>query len=440
MSGPLSGIRVVDFSRVLAGPLCARTLLDLGAEVIKIEPPSPDVSRFAFPSTPGMSGYYAQQNVGKRNVSIDLNVPGARELALRLCDTADVVVENFRAGTLRYFGLDYETLAARNPRLIYVSITGYGQGGPWQGRMAYAPTVQAEAGFTHNSLRHYGEALGEPRTDSLSHADVYAGLQAMRLLPEDFFSAVAILAALHRRETTGTGQYIDVAMAATLMAVNERAHVDLNDADLCDEPAILGATDCPFFTGPGGEHFTVATSLVGSRTFPSYLRAMRRADLADDPRFATAAARRENFAELHRIVQNWILTFADVGALDAQLDEAKIAFGEVRSLKRLSEMEWAEYWDAVQEVSDRNGGSYRLPGRPWRFSGEKLKPLGEPAFQGEHNREVFVELGLCDAEIDRYVASGALVSTSLPKAVIANKRQLVSSPVTDIRRHMEHET
>jgi len=348
-----------------------------------------------------MSGYYAQQNAGKRNVSIDLNVPGARELALRLCDSADVVVENFRAGTLRYFGLDYETLTARNPRLIYASITGYGQGGPWPGRMAYAPTVQAEAGLTHNSIRHYGKVLGEPRTDSLSHADVYAGLQA----------AIAILAALHRREATGTGQHIDVAMAATLMAVNERAHVDLNDADLGDEPAILGATDCPFFMGPSGEHFTVATSLVGSRTFPSYLRAMRRADLADDPRFATAAARRANFAELHRIVQ-----------------------------KALSEMEWADYWGAVQEVSDRNGGTYRLPGRPWRFSREQLAPLGDPAFQGEHNREVLAELGLSDAEIDRYVASGALVSASLPKAVIANKRQLVSSPVTDIRRHMEHET
>jgi crotonobetainyl-CoA:carnitine CoA-transferase CaiB-like acyl-CoA transferase len=407
MSGPLSGIRVVDFSRVLAGPLCARTLLDLGAEVIKIEPPRPDISRFAFPSTSGMSGYYAQQNAGKRNVSIDLNVPGARALALRLCDTADVVVENFRAGTLGFFRLDYETLAARNPRLIYASITGYGQGGPWQGRMAYAPTVQAEAGFTANSIRHYGEVLGEPRTDSLSHADVYAGLQA----------AIAILAALHRRATTGTGQYIDVAMAATLMAVNERAHVDLNDADLGAEPAILGATDCPFFTGPGGENFTVATSLVGSRTFPSYLRAMRRADLADDPRFATAAARRAHFAELHHIVQTWILTFRDIGALDAQLDEAKIALGEVRSLKKLSGMEWAEYWGAIQEVSDRNGGTYRLPGRPWRFSREHLEPLGDPAFQGEHNRKVFGELGLSEDEIDSYIASGALVSVSIPATV-----------------------
>jgi crotonobetainyl-CoA:carnitine CoA-transferase CaiB-like acyl-CoA transferase len=351
-----------------------------------------------------MSGYYAQQNAGKRNVSIDLNVPGARALALRLCDTADVVVENFRAGTLGFFGLDFETLAARNPRLIYASITGYGQGGPWQGRMAYAPTVQAEAGFTANSIRHYGEALDEPRTDSLSHADVYAGLQA----------AVAILAALHRRSTTGTGQYIDIAMAATLMAINERAHVELNDADLGDEPAILGATDCPFFKGPGGEHFTVATSLVGSRTFPSYLRAMRRADLADDPRFATAAARKAHFAALHHIVQTWILTFGDIGALDAQLDEAKIALGEVRSLKKLSGTEWAEYWGAVQEVSDRNGGTYRLPGRPWRFSREKLQPLGDPAFQGEHNRVVFGELGLGEGEIDGYIASGALVSVSIP--------------------------
>jgi len=211
-------------------------------------------------------------------------------------------------------------------------------------------------------------------------------------------------------------------MAATLMAVNERAHVDLNDSDLGAEPAILGATDCPFFTGPGGEHFTVATSLVGSRTFPSYLRAMRRADLAEDPRFATAAARRANFAELYRIVQTWILTFRDVGALDAQLDEAKIAFGEVRSLKKLSEMEWAEYWGAVQEVSDRNGGTYRLPGRPWHFSRDELAPLGNPAFQGEHNRDVFRELGLSDDEIDRYLASGALVGVSIPTAVTDQSR------------------
>jgi crotonobetainyl-CoA:carnitine CoA-transferase CaiB-like acyl-CoA transferase len=130
-----------------------------------------------------------------------------------------------------------------------------------------------------------------------------------------------------------------------------------------------------------------------------------------------------HFAELHRIVQTWILTFRDIGVLDAQLDEAKIALGEVRSLKKLSEMEWAEYWGAVQEVSDRNGGTYRLPGRPWRFSREELEPLGVPAFQGEHNGTVFSELGLSENEIDSYVASGALVSVSIPSAVTNQRNE-----------------
>jgi crotonobetainyl-CoA:carnitine CoA-transferase CaiB-like acyl-CoA transferase len=121
-------------------------------------------------------------------------------------------------------------------------------------------------------------------------------------------------------------------------------------------------------------------------------------------------------------VQHWILTFRDIGALDAQLDEAKIAFGEVRTLKRLSETEWAGYWGAVQEVSDRNGGTYRLPGRPWHFSRDELAPLGDPAFQGEHNRDVFHELGLSDDEIDGYIASGALVGVSVPAAAADQSR------------------
>jgi crotonobetainyl-CoA:carnitine CoA-transferase CaiB-like acyl-CoA transferase len=375
-------------------------LQDLGAEVVKIEPPSPDVSRFAFPSTDGMSGYYAQQNAGKRNVSINLNMPGAHDLVLKLCDTADIVVENFRAGTLGFFDLDYETLAKRNPRLIYASITGYGQGGPWRSRMAYAPTVQAEAGFTENSIRHYGDALSEPRTDSLSHADVYAGLQAV----------VAILAALNSRQKSGRGQYVDVAMAATLIAVNERAHVDLSDEDIGAEPAVLGATDCSFFVGPHGERFTVATSIIGSRTFPSWLRAMRRVDLLEDARFASAAARRLNFGALHQTIQSWMLTFSDITVLDAQLDEAKIAMGEIRSIKELTRSEWSDYWGAVQLVSDRNGGEYRLPGRPWRFSEDELTPIGAPAFQGEHNNVVFGELGIGEPELQRLAAAGVLVA------------------------------
>ncbi|OZI18926.1 CoA transferase [Bordetella genomosp. 9] len=401
MTGPLSGLKVVDFSRVLAGPLCGRTLADLGADVIKIEPPRPDVSRGAVPSGSGMSGYYAQQNIGKRNISVDLNVPGASELIARLCDDADIVVENFRAGTLKFFGLDYESLSKRNPRLIYVSITGYGQGGPWASRMAYAPTVQAESGFTHNSLRHFGANLTREQTDALSHADVYAGLQA----------TIAVLAALAKREKTGRGQYIDVAMAAVLLSTNERAHLDIEGVDTGAEPGILGATDGPFFTGPAGERFVAAQSLVGSLTFPNYLRAMRRPDLARDPRFATPELRRQNYAELHALIQTWILTFRDLGALDAQLDESKIAIGQVRSTKELCESEWGEYWGAVRTVSDRRGGSYKLHGHPWRFSDDDLpaEPR-EPAFRGEHNAEVLAMMGLDDGQIREYAQRGMFLA------------------------------
>jgi len=399
MSGPLSGLFVVDFSRVLAGPHCAKTLQDLGADVVKVEPPRPDVARFAYPAQDGMSHYYAQQNAGKRNISIDLNTVEARDVAARLCRRADVIVENFRAGTLAFFGLDYETVARTNPGVVYTSITGYGQGGPWRSRMAYAPTVQAESGFTANSIRHYGDALAEYRTDSLSHADVYSGLQA----------TIAVLAALQSRQRTGRGQYIDVAMAATLLAVNERVHVDLSGIDLGAERPILGATDCPFFVGPGGEVFTVATSIVGSLTFPSYLRAMRRADLGDDPRFATPEARLEHLDLLHAIIQTWILSFEDMASLDAQFDEAKIAMGEIRTVEELADSEWAEYWGATQHVSDRRGGHIRLPGRPWRFSEDVLEPSGPPAFQGEHNGEVLAELGYSRDEVARMREAAALV-------------------------------
>jgi crotonobetainyl-CoA:carnitine CoA-transferase CaiB-like acyl-CoA transferase len=408
MPGPLEGVRVVDFSRVLAGPLCARTLLELGAEVTKIEPPSPDVSRFSAPALSGMSGYYAQQNAGKRNISIDLNKDGAREIALRLCDQADVVVENFRAGTLASFGLGYDVLSERNPRLIYASITGYGQTGPWRSRSAYAPTVQAEAGFTANSARHYGSALTQATTDSLSHADVYTGLEA----------TIAILAALHRRQSTGVGQQIDIAMAATLLAINERAHLDLSDDDAGDEPAVLGATESPFFKGPGGEHFTVATNMVWSGSFPSWLRAMRRPDLGHDPRFATSSARRQNLDALHAIIQAWIYTFADKAALDAQLDEAKIAFGEVRTVAELAETDWARRWGAVREVSNRNGGVYRIPGAPWIFSNYALPERRAPAFRGEDNLSIARGLGYSDDEIAALTTSRALVAD---RAAVASR-------------------
>ena len=415
MTSPLEGIKVVDFSRVLAGPLCGKTLQDLGAHVTKIEPPRGDVSRLAAPINPnGVTGYYAQQNAGKRNISIDLNKPEAREVAYRLVNQADILVENFRPGTLASFGFDYGSLKARNPRLIYVSISGYGQGGPWRGRMAYAPTVQAEAGFTHQSLRHFGNNLRAPQTDALSHADVYAGLQA----------TIAVLAALQQRARTGVGQHIDVAMAATLMTINEHAHMDLNGLDSGDDPAILGATDGSFFTGPNGEQFMSAISIVNTITFSWFVAAMRRPDLMDDPRFRSSALRRANIAELKAVVQRWIWTFPDMATLDAQFDEAKIAIGEVRTMEHLADSEWAEYWGATYRVSDRQGGEYRLPGRPWKFSGAELPAVGSPSEQGEQNEDICRELGFSDGEISAMTAGGSLVGNFTAQMIAMVSAQL----------------
>lgn len=398
---PLAGIKVVDFSRVLAGPHCGKTLLDLGADVIKLEPPGGDLSRRAFPNDGSVSGYYAQQNAGKRNLSVDLTVPGAREIALRLCEEADVIVENFRPGALAAFGLDYESISARNPRVVYASISGYGQHGPERSRMAYAPTVQAETGLTAITSAHFGN--DSLRSDSLSHADVYSGLHA----------AIAILACLSQRERTGRGQYVDVAMAAVMMSINERVHVELADDDLGDERPILGAVDGPALIGPGGERFVSPMSLVGSMSFPFYLAAMRRGDLADDPRFLTPELRLQNMGELIQIIQDWILTFSDMATLDAQMDEAKVATGQVRTVREFAESDWSSAWGAVRTVSASSGTKYRIPGRPWHFadSAELIEDQFVPR-QGENNAEILTELGFSREDIAEMARTGAIVAST----------------------------
>ena len=411
--GPLDGLRVVDFARVLAGPHCGKMLLDLGADVIKIEPPSGDMSRMAYPRRGEISGYYAQQNAGKRNLSIDLKVPGAREVVLRLCDTADVIVENFRPGTLATFGLDYPTVSARNPRVVYASMSGYGQRSVWSSRMAYAPTVQAETGFTQNTANQFGgegtTGDGRLRSDSLSHADVYTGMHGV----------IAVLAALAERERTGAGQHVDVAMAAVMTYVNERVHYDLSDDDLGAERPILGATDCPFFLSPEGKTFVSPFSLVGSLTFPFYCAAMRRPDLLDDPRFRTPASRLANRDALHQIIQTWIYTFADMASLDAQFDEAKIATGQLRDIRDFAASDFALEWGVTRAVPDRDGGTMTIPGSPWHFGGTKgedepgpAEPVQVPARQGEHNEEILAELGFDAAQVRDLTASGALVQPS----------------------------
>lgn len=401
MTGPLAGIRVVDFTRVLAGPHCAKLLQDLGAKVIKIEPPSPDFTRLSEPCSDGMSGYYAQQNAGKRAICLDLHVPAAADVARRLCERADVVVENFRAGALRPFGLDYESLSTSNPRIIYGSITGFGQTGSWSHRPAYAATIHAETGLTSASAEHYGDALDGWHTDSACHGDVYPGIHA----------ALGIVSALFDRQRTGLGQHIDIAMAAVMASVNERAHLDLaSGVDLNHEPPALGAQDIPFFETADGQCVALAASLVYSLTFPFYLQAMQRPDLADDHRFTTAQSRHEHRDELHAIVQDWVLSIPTTEKLEKILEREGIALGVVRSTREFASTIWAEEWGAFTPVPDRVGGEYLIPGPPWRFSRTKLAgSSGEPRYQGEDNVEILRDHGFSSEEIAQLQQTGAVL-------------------------------
>jgi len=400
MDAPLKGLRVIDFTRVLAGPHCTKALRDLGADVTKIEPPAGDAGRAGVPHIHQMSVYYTQQNAGKRNLSLDLNWPEARTIVADLCRDADVIVENFRPGTLSRFGLGYEHVKAFNPRVVYVSMSGYGQTGPWRNRPAFAPTVQAETGLTDILQRHYGDSLGELRNDACSHADVYTGLQGV----------IAVLAALQARNSSGQGQHVDVSMAATMLSVNERAGAQLSGIDTLGEPPALSAPESHIFQLPDGQQVTIAASPIYSPMFVRFSAMMRRTDLLTDPRYATAPLRRANLKALLAEVRAWVLTFTDLELLQAQVSEAGLAIGVVRTTSELAESEWAKDWGAVVEVDNRGGGTVRMPGTPWRFSESQLPAPGIPAFQGEHNVELLEERGVDPAVIQDLQARRVLLS------------------------------
>ena len=405
MQAPLQGVRVIDFTRVLAGPHCTKALRDLGADVTKIEPPAGDAGRAGVPHINLMSVYYAQQNAGKRNLSLDLNWPEARKIVADLCRDADVIVENFRPGTLARFGLGYEQVREFNPRAVYVSMSGYGQTGPWRNRPAFAPTVQAETGLTDILEQHYGESLTELRNDACSHADVYTGLQGV----------IAVLAALRARDVTGVGQHVDVSMAATMLSVNERAGAQLSGIDTQGEPPALSAPESHIFKLADGRRVTIAASPIYSPMFVRYSAMMRRTDLLTDPRFASAPLRRENLKALLAEVNAWIMTFTDLDQLQAQVSEAGLAIGVVRTTADLAESEWAKDWGAVVEVDNRGGGTMRMPGAPWRFSESVLPAPGIPAFQGEHNVEILSERNVDPALIEDLRTRRVLLSRRSPR-------------------------
>ena len=396
---PLEGIRVLDFTRVLSGPHATRMLSDLGAEVIKVEPPMGDMTRFALPRVNSLSSYFIQQNVGKKNISLDMTKPRAVELLKKLASHCDVVIENFRPGVMRKMGLDNETLSQSNPRLIYTSITGYGATGPWTVRRAYAPVVNAESGIT----KHQGDVRGgQYANDPHSHGDVYTALEA----------ASAILAALYQREQTGVGQYIDVSMAETMLYVNEHAHNQMwTGIQPVGEIRSFQPADYPVLTVADGSMVVVSGHPAERGTFDFFVAAMQQPELLSDPRFSDVATRLDHFDELMDIMRAWAKTIPTSDEIENQLSQHQLAVGRLRSVGELADTQWAYDRDAVIDVSDRGDSTVRIPNSPWHFSGSDTTTQGDAKYRGEDNRAIFSEItGLSGEEIAQLENDGVLVS------------------------------
>jgi len=377
---PLAGVRVLDFTRVLSGPHATRMLCDLGADVIKVEQPSGDLTRFSSPRVNSNSTYFIQQNVGKRNISIDLEMPEGVDLMRRLVAKCDVLIENFRPGVMSRLGLDEKTLRLQNQRLIYASITGYGNTGPWVERRAYAPVVNAEMGLT----KRQGDARGgQYANDPFSHADVYTAIEC----------ASAILAALYQRERTGVGDYIDLSMAQTLLYVNEHAHDELWDEPVSpDAIRSFRPEDYAVLTTRDGITSIVSGHPAERGTFDCFVAAMQKPEMLKDPQFADVASRVKNFDALMLAIKEWAAAIGTADELERRLAENKLATGKLRSVAEVAKTEWANQRNAFVEVEDRGEGRVKLPNSPWIFASADTSTRGLVKYRGEDNAEVFGEL------------------------------------------------
>ena len=397
---PLAGVQILDLSRVVSGPLCSRLLADLGADVIKVEPPEGDVTRTAQPLIDGVSPYFAQMNAGKRAITIDLKNPDGAGIVERLAARADVLLENFRPGVLARLGLDPQRLRETNPGLIVCSVTGWGQTGPWRDRKAYAPMVHAQAGLIEMASRLRGRPAEQ---ETQIHGDVYAAI----------FAACAVLSALHQRGRTGQGQALDVAMAHALLYANEWAGVELQrptTADLRARPGEFTELDRGgfdiwlhpvFLLGDGSQ-----VALVGRAVtqLPAILDALDadKASLEDLRLRQGNPAERDTFAR--GAIAQELVKLADFPALSAAFAGSPVLFAEVRSFADLAATEWASERQLIAEA----GPGLPLPRGPWRSDQSDPRLGGPPPRQGEHSRAILAELGCTDTEIEQLRASGAV--------------------------------
>ena len=407
MTACLTGLRVLDLSRILAGPWATQLLADLGADVIKVERPGDgdDTRGWGPPFVTGaheadlFSAYYLAANRGKRSIAVDLSSPGGRNIIAALANASDVVVENFRVGGAKRLGLDYQTLSRVNPRLIYCSITGFGQTGPHKDKPGYDLLVQAMGGL----MSITGAPEGEPMKVGVAVADIFTGL----------YATVAILAALNERYASGQGQHIDLALLDVQIA--SLANQGMNFLASGQAPARQGNAHPnivpyqAFATSDG--HIVVAVG--NDAQFARFASVLGLPGLSADHRFLRNADRVRNRAALIAILERKIATLPKLDLLHA-LEVEGVPAGPINGMREVFADPQIE---ARGLVVDHNLAAGRPPiktiGNPIRFSRTPVLYREAPPRLGAHTREVLIgELGLSKSRIHQLIEQGAVVPNS----------------------------
>jgi crotonobetainyl-CoA:carnitine CoA-transferase CaiB-like acyl-CoA transferase len=403
--GALAHVRVLELSRVLAGPWASQALADLGADVIKVERPGtgdetrawgPPWLRDAHGVETGESAYFAATNRGKRSITVDLSTPEGRAIVLRLSESADVVLENHRAGALARVGLGYEDLARSNPRLVHCSITGFGQTGPYRGRAGYDFLVQAMGGLM--------SITGEP--ESAGGGPVKVGVAVTDLLT-GMYAATAVLAALAHRDRTGRGQHVDLALLdvqVAMLANQAEGYLATGVSPRRMGNAHPSIVPYQAFATADGR---VALAVGNDAQFARFCDVAGRPDLAGDERFATNAARVVNRDALVETLAG-LLAARSTADWVASLEAAGVPCGPINDVAQVFDDPQVRHRGLRVEVPHPRLGVVPLVASPMRLS-ETPVAYGPPPALGEHTREVLRQtLGMAEGEIDALRERGVI--------------------------------
>jgi CoA:oxalate CoA-transferase len=387
-TGSLHGLRVLDFSTTIAGPHCTRMLADLGAEVIKIEAADGETMRIRPPVRNGCSSVFGQLNAGKKSIVLNLKSPEAIDVIRRLVKDADILVENFRPGVMRRLKLDYVSLQPLNPKLVYCSLSGYGQTGPSAELPAYAPVIHAASGYDRAHLA-YQPGRSRPDYCGIYHADILTGVYAFG----------AISAALYQRHLSGKGQHIDVSMLESMLTLTP------NEVQIAQFE--VAPPSRPMFGPVETADGYVMVAIASEKTFQGLVRAAGRPEWVGDSRFAKYADRRRHWDELMDGVEEWSRTVTTEKCL-AELGEHGVPCSAYRTVAEAMADPQIAHRGALTEVED-DAGTFQVLNQPFRMSGASVAAGKRAPALGEHTSSFLGEGGLSEAQI-------AAVAGKLPPA------------------------